>query len=1008
MPLTGRVLRQLGFVSPESLLAWAEAGEFTITPFFESAFAKCADPMAASLAQVRLEATKDPIVAKVLADPLWYTRFIRLAGASDALADMLIANPSWLACLAQTTLSLGDHDSTPDTSEKWAQTAKEGLLNKVTKALNPQLGGADIAGATTVLRETYFQLLIEIAAADLMANDQLQAVETVSSLLAALADFAIAGALLIAGAEEPTLAIGNNPGQPLKVAVIALGKCGGQELNYISDVDVVFVARWDEAQLTATQALATAERVAVAVSTVISGPGLARPLWPLDTALRPEGQAGSLVRSLESYRQYYQRWAQSWEFQALLKARYCAGDEELGTQFVAMAQELVWQAANRPEFVDSARAMRTRVEANIASKQRARHLKLGPGGLRDIEFTVQLLQLVHGRVDEGVRSPHTLTGIQQLSSGGYIGREDGEVFGRAYRLLRLIEHRAQLAKLQRTHVIPTQNRALQRLARSTLIATQQAGPAIETFETLWQETGKQVRKLHERLFYRPLLGATARLSEDELALTSSAAQDRLAAIGFSDPKRALQQLEVLTAGATRRATILRQILPALLGVLANGADPDAGLLGFRILAEEVGNTQWFVRLLRDSKQAATRLCQILPNSVFVTDALVASPTLIKWLDADDELVAPDKHELEAQQLAVLSRQEDSESAINRVQAARRRELTRAGLSDLIFGINTEKNAKIISQANDLAVQGALRIAQYEITGHIGEGAPKQCIVAMGRFGGNECGYASDADVMFIHESAELTEDAIGIVNRLSQILQSGTWRWSVDTSLRPEGKNGPLSRSFESFETYLAKWSEPWERQALLRARVVAGDPDLAEQVTQEITQFCYSRGLSAQELAQIRLLKARMEKERLPRGVDKQKHVKLGPGGLADVEWAAQLTQLTYGHEFPQLRTTSTRQALRAAESLGILSSEQVSALLASWDFAARIRAANTLVSGRLSGPKLDLLPQDHRALIPLARILGYQSGAERTLVEDYLRTARHAREVFDEIFWPRTVDEL
>ena len=300
-------------------------------------------------------------------------------------------------------------------------------------------------------------------------------------------------------------------------------------------------------------------------------------LWPVDAALRPEGKNGPLVRTVESHRQYYERWAKTWEFQALLKARTVAGDQELGQAYLDAVRPMVWQAAGRPNFVEDVQAMRRRVEQHVPAGEAARQLKLGPGGLRDVEFSVQLLQLVHGRADETLRSGTTLEALAALSSGGYVGREDAAVLDEAYRLLRTLEHRIQLLRLRRTHLMPTDEADLRRLGR----AVGHRRDAAREVVSQWQAQAREVRRIHERLFYRPLLTAAARLTTAEARLTPEAARERLAALGFRDPAGALRHIEALTSGVSRRAAIQRTLLPVMLGWFADEADPDAGLLAFR-------------------------------------------------------------------------------------------------------------------------------------------------------------------------------------------------------------------------------------------------------------------------------------------------------------------------------------------------------------------------------------------------------------------------------------------
>ena len=339
------------------------------------------------------------------------------------------------------------------------------------------------------------------------------------------------------------------------------------------------------------------------------------------------------MRTLASYTAYYDRWARTWEFQALLKARPVAGDLALGAAFADAVAPQIWNAADRPDFVEDVQAMRRRVEEHVPAEEADRELKLGRGGLRDVEFAVQLLQLVHGRSDIFLRSPTTLVALEQLSTRGYVGRDDAAELDRAYRFLRTMEHRLQLYRLRRTHVVPDDEVDLRRLARSMGFVER----PVEELPTQWRRHRREVRRLHEKLFYRPLLDAVARLDATEARLTPEAALDRLEALGYADPEAALRHLEALTGGVSRRAAIQRTLLPVMLAWFAEHPDPDAGLLGYRQVSDALGTTPWYLRLLRDDGAVAERMARILASSRYATELLLRAPEAVRLLSDDTEL-----------------------------------------------------------------------------------------------------------------------------------------------------------------------------------------------------------------------------------------------------------------------------------------------------------------------------------------------------------------------------------
>ena len=443
---------------------------------------------------------------------------------------------------------------------------------------------------------------------------------------------------LAAGTLEAALAIARREvgesADLVRLAVIAMGKCGGRELNYVSDVDVIFVHEpADGADETAATRAAT--QLASQLMRVCTDPTAEGTLWQVDAALRPEGKAGPLSRTLASHAGYYERWAQTWEFQALLKARPVAGDLALGREYVELVSPMVWRAAEREGFVADTQAMRRRVLEHIPARDADRQLKLGAGGLRDVEFAVQLLQLVHGRADPSLRAGATLSALADLTRGGYVGREDGEALHEAYAFLRTLEHRIQLHQLRRTHVVPSDEAALRRLGRSMGMfkgSVADAGPrpgsttaARSADSTRSSSTGR-------------CLAAVAKIPGPEVRLSSEAAGDRLAALGYADPKAALRNLEALSSGVTRTASIQKALLPAMLQWFAEGPDPDAGLFGFRRLSETLGRTPWYLKTLRDEGQVAERLAHLLATSRYVTDLLEREPQGVRML-ADDLVAA---------------------------------------------------------------------------------------------------------------------------------------------------------------------------------------------------------------------------------------------------------------------------------------------------------------------------------------------------------------------------------
>jgi glutamate-ammonia-ligase adenylyltransferase len=848
--------------------------------------------------------------------------------------------------------------------------------------------------ALLALRVAYRRQVSAIAAVDLRAGNESTAIlPGIAQALSDLADAVIASALVIARSSV-------KDDDKVRMAVIAMGKCGARELNYVSDVDVMFVVE-PASGASDQEAITIGSEIAKAVMQACSAVTSEGTIWDVDAALRPEGKSGALVRTLDSYLDYYHRWAQTWEYQALLKARLMAGDFDLGNDFVAAVSPLIWQASSRPNFVDDVQAMRERVTDLLPAKDADRELKLGRGGLRDVEFAVQLLQMVHGRTDELVRNPNTLLALEQLATWGYVGREDAATLDAAYRFLRTLEHRIQLYRMRRTHIMPTDETDQRRLGRSMGFSLDPVADLTKE----WKKHAREVRRIHEKLFYRPLLQAVAKLDSNDSKLSADDARSRLKALGYVDPDSALRHLESLTSGVTRRAVIQRTLLPVMLEWFAATPDPDAGLLGFRRVSEALGTTPWYLRLLRDESATAQRLAIILGSSRYATDLLLKSPDAVNFLATEESLMPKSEKELLDEALATAERYDDPAEAVLALRAMRRRELFKISASD-ILGLT-----EIETVGNQLAVVATATISGTlsAIVSHT-PNAPKFSIIAMGRYGGGELSYGSDADVMFVygdvddstHPNApeQAAQAAHAIANELRTLLMAPSTdpELAIDADLRPEGKSGPLVRSLDSFAAYYQNWSSGWETQALLRAKPVAGDEALSKEFISLIDPIRYkSDGLPESELREIRRLKARMESERLPRGIDPGLHTKLGPGGLSDIEWLVQIKQLEHGFKLPEITNPETMPALRQEVATGLVSQSDFVQLESAWKLVMRVRNASMLVRGRAT----DTVPTDLIELSRVSHLLGYGLRGGQQLTDEYRRLTRRSRSVIKREFY-------
>ncbi|MGL5405856.1 MAG: bifunctional [glutamine synthetase] adenylyltransferase/[glutamine synthetase]-adenylyl-L-tyrosine phosphorylase [Propionibacteriaceae bacterium] len=934
-------LARRGFLQPRRIAAVAKTWEWFIDDIADTA-----DPDATLATLERLRENQPTLIEDLRQDPILTQRLLAVVSASEALGRHLWAVPEDLKVLKNLL----------------AIPSRARLIAELSAVDNPDS-----------LRLIYRRWLLQIAALDLTATDATAHLEVVARQLSDLADAVLAAALVLASKE-----VG---GVTPKLAIIALGKTGAQELNYVSDVDVLFVVEPVVGQ-TESQAIAQGNLIAAALMRICSAHTPAGTIWAVDAGLRPEGKAGPLARTMAGMDSYYRKWAQPWEFQAMLKARPAAGDQELGETFCAMIAPLVWKVGDQPRFVSQCQAMRQRVVSLLPLKERTRNIKLSAGGLRDIEFTAQLLQLVHGRTDNNLRTPATLPALKALADGGYIGRSDGAELAQQYRLLRVLEHRLQLVTLRRTHLLSDNPTALRRLSRQLSRQT-----SYSDAEFLWKTTGPRVLQLHQQLYYSPLLEAVAQVPSGDLMLTDNAACDRLTSLGFVDSRAALRHIASLTCGLRRASAILRALMPALLGWLAQSPQPDAGLLAFRQLTEALGDSPWFLGALRDQGAMAERLATVLGRSRYVVDLMTRDPAAVAML-ADETLLIPrSASAIAAEMTAVASRQSSVSEAIAAIRTVRRRELLRISVGDVLQITDLDTVGSGLSDLTSATIDAALNACAGS---HIG-------VIAMGRWGGCEQGWGSDADVQYVVADDVDIAEATKIVQQLRTLLAApGTEpALLIDAELRPEGKNGPLVRSLASCDSYYRRWSAAWEAQALVRAAHGAGNLEVTTAFLQQIQWLrAPQAGPSEESLLDMRRLKIRMETERT-RG--RSDNLKLSPGGLSDVEWTVQLLQLTHAAQYPELQVTGTMAALEKLRQLELITSEDAAALAAAWRFASRARNATMLVRGRSS----DTLPTDPRDGAAVAVLMGYGAAEWSLLKEDQQRLARHGRTVTDRLFY-------
>lgn len=764
-------------------------------------------------------------------------------------------------------------------------------------------------------------------------------------------------------------------------AVIGMGKLGARELNYYSDIDLMFVSEGD---------VANGTRVAERLRSTLGEPSPEGRAYVIDLNLRPEGRSGALVRSVDGYLEYYKRWAKEWEYQALLKARCCAGDREIGERLLTGIEQLVFAEEVSEERVQEVRRMKERVEGHAQrSARRARldernNVKLGPGGIRDIEFSIQLLQLVHGGSDPSVRQASTLGALAALADGGFVAEEDAAGLTVAYRWLRNVEHRLQLWQERQTHSLPDDEADMARLARVLGFKDAPSASAATRFERAHAAVLGDVRARFEKLFYRPMIealseGAGSRLSPEAL-------QERLRVLGFRHVEKAARTLEGLVAGTSRRAKLFRVLTPALLRFLAATPQPDTGLFSFLRLGEALQSRLDGLGSMRDNPPGLELLAKVLGSGRLLGDVLVHVPDEVAAI-ADPRRTAEVKsRERLVREAASTLEWRGPERLLEGLRRFKRREMLRTAVADIAGEIDAAGAGAALTDLAEACLEVAL-------------GDPEDfAIIGLGKLGGSELGYASDLDVLFLFEGdqADGERTAEELMRAIGEVTPEGQ-AFRIDADLRPEGRSGALARSVDSAIEYYGRWAEHWEHQALIKARHVAGNPEIGERFIADTRAFAFPEELGAAAVRQIRHLKARMERERIKRGTDPRRHLKLGPGGMSDIEFAAQVLQQRYGYSHEPLRVSGTLRAIEGARTAELLDPDAALSLMDAYTFLLRMRNRLFFLQGR----PVDTLPVKPEELEALGIGMGFYDQPRQELEDAYRRVTRRARRVCEPIIY-------
>ena len=824
--------------------------------------------------------------------------------------------------------------------------------------------------------------------------------------------------------------------RPIAFVVFGMGKLGGEELNFSSDIDLIYLYECDAGLTTGgrkgqvdprTYFTELAQHLTQALSTSGAGGFVFR----VDLRLRPDGTNGQIVNSLANTLLYYEAWGQTWERLALLKTRPIAGEQALGERFLREVAPFILRRYLDFTTVEDTKALKMRIERSLHRADRGRlNVKLGRGGIREIEFVTQVLQLIHAGKDPRVLGRNTLAVLDRLVEGAYLAASDRDALAAAYRFLRQVEHKIQMVHDRQTHTLPGSENGLRALARRLRVAdrTEVAQDALAVFLTALREHTQAVHTIFRSLFHIPEGSSEADVSAEQAAIEAlfdelhdpERTQQRLEQLGFRDLTHTYERLRLLHDGPAyapappRRRELLYALAPTLFHEVCRSADPDRALASVADLIASIGARSSFLSLLRENPHTLRTLIGLFGTSSYLSRIFLRRPEFLDSLVRADLVHLYKSQELMQDELmARITGAPELEDRLDILREYRHEEFLRIGINDTNGQLDFPSVSVQLSYLAEACLHGAYETARAALLEKLGRTdlPGRIVIVGMGKLGARELNYNSDLDLIFLYEphsssaagqdGADLVAQEVfaKLVQRLISVLQVQTREgaaYKIDTRLRPSGRAGSLVSSVAAFTRYHQTQAQLWERQALIKARAVAGDSALAARVNALFEDYVYSEPIRAADVAEIQRLRGRMELE-LAAETNERFNIKTGRGGLVDVEFLVQMLQLRYGHRLPAVRHRDTLSTLDALRACRVLSREESQVLKRGYQFLRRLE--NRLRIER--DQPVEALERNAEQLTSLARRMGYE-GAEagaRVLAE-YHRQREAIRACYSRLF--------
>lgn len=976
-----------------------------------SSVLETADPSAAlnRLARV-LSMADDSSFLSLMEDPDGLRSLLSIFGYSNFLSSLIIRSPEnyvWL--MREVGL----------TGTRYSSFMREELESKIS-------GDASMEDASLILRANKYREMLRIGARDLLGTATLQeTVHDISNLAEASIDVCVQIAMTHLKARHgvPLHVSSLKTIRPGKFCVLGMGKLGGEELNYSSDVDLFYLYSSHEGMTTGRPSASGGYRDAIdnhsfyvkmgeAVTNLLGERTAEGMVFRVDLRLRPEGDSGEIAYSLSSLEVYYQSWGRTTDRLALLKARPVGGDQRLGEEFLDLMTPFIYRRHLDYTAIEEIGLLKEKIDRQVnRAPSGVRDIKLGQGGIREIEFLVQSLQLIHGGRNPAIREKNTLRSIDRLMRNGFLTERDAGTLRDAYIFLRTVEHRVQLVEERQIHTLPRDREGMERLAYVMgYLRDGRSDPA--AFDGALGRVTGSVRVCYERLFFTEQgHGAAAGTGKSNLLrenLTREEAVEELKTAGFSDPEEGYRNLLLLRDGPAYGhfsdvcRNLLRRIAPRLLDELKSVPDPDAVLVNLNRFIGRVGARASYYSMLAGNPESIRLLAVLFGSSPFLSGLIIRQPDLLDLMVMGTDLSAPKSAEIMEEEVReTLVSSPSFEDELVMLRRYRNGEILRIGLGDLLGlrdlpGINGELTllAETLLQASfDLAA------------GHVFDPGEKPSgsfgVVAMGKMGGREMNYSSDLDLIFLIEGAQKErEDYTRMAQRMITILTSPTGEgvlYRIDMRLRPSGHSGPLVTTLDAFSRYHLEEAMVWERQALTKARWVAGDRELSPGIEKILDKLTYARPAGEQEVSEIMRVRQRMEHEIADEGKGDNLDIKAGRGGLVDIEFVVQALQLVCGKKYPRIRSTSTFHALDSIRATGLVDEKQYNILRRSYLFYREIEDRSHLHSDRPD----HRVPLDEEKVKPLARTLGYTGDGKTAgeFLRDVQDTRGQVRKVYQDI---------